>query len=136
VSPEGLTIGEWLIPDADLEELFSTPGGPGGQHANRNETAVTLRLNVRQSSLPDEVKAKLVDRLSPVVEVNSSESRSQWRNRALARQRLAEKLEAALVDPAPRKPTKPSRSADRKRLDAKKERSETKRRRRPPGPDD
>lgn len=136
MSPEGLTIGEWLIPDADLEELFSTPGGPGGQHANRNETAVTLRLNVRQSSLPDEVKAKLVDRLSPVVEVNSSESRSQWRNRALARQRLAEKLEAALVDPAPRKPTKPSRSADRKRLDAKKERSETKRRRRPPGPDD
>ena len=136
MSPEGLTIGEWLIPDADLEELFSTPGGPGGQHANRNETAVTLRLNVRQSSLPDEVKAKLVDRLSPVVEVNSSESRSQWRNRALARQRLAEKLEAALVDPTPRKPTKPSRSADRKRLDAKKERSETKRRRRPPGPDD
>jgi len=136
VSADGLPVGEWSIPDSDLEEIFSTPGGPGGQHANRNETAVTLRLNIPQSSLPEEVKAKLVDRLSPVVEVNSSESRSQWRNRALARKRMAEKLEAALVDLTPRKPTKPSRSADLKRLDAKKERSQTKRRRRPPGPDD
>lgn len=136
MSPEGLPVAEWLIPDAELEEIFSTPGGPGGQHANRSETAVTLRLNVANSSLPEEVKAKLIDRLSSIVESNSSDSRSQWRNRALARQRLAEKLEAALVDPTPRKPTKPSKSADRKRLDAKKGRSETKRRRRPPGPDD
>ncbi len=136
MSPEGLAVGEWLIPEAELEELFSTPGGPGGQHANRNETAVTLRVDLVESSLPEEVKAKLMGRLSPVVEANSSESRSQWRNRALARQRLAEKLEAALVDPTPRKPTKPPRSADQKRLDQKKVRSEQKRQRRPPGPDD
>lgn len=136
MSADGLPVGEWLIPETELEEIFTTPGGPGGQHANRNETAVTLRFNVAESSLPDDVRSKLVQRLSPMVEANSSESRSQWRNRALARQRLTEKLETALVDPTPRKPTKPSRSADQKRLDSKKERSEQKRQRRPPGPDD
>ena len=136
MSADGLPVGEWLIPDSELEEIFSTPGGPGGQHANRNETAVTLRFDVANSSLPEDVKAKLITRLSGVVEANSSDSRSQWRNRAFARQRLSEKLEIALVDPAPRKQTKPPKSADRNRLDAKRWRKETKRRRRPPGPED
>jgi len=115
-----------------VEERFDTSGGPGGQHANKNETAVTLRFEPSTSSLPEEIKEKLSTRLGPVIEVTATDTRSQWRNRALARERLAAKLETALVDPKPRKKTKPTRAARERRLESKKARSETKRKRRPP----
>lgn len=132
MSPEGVTAGEWAIPESDLEERFETTGGPGGQHANRSETEVRLRLDIETSSLPDEVKAKLTSRIGPVIEVVAGESRSQWRNRALARQRMGEAIEAALVDPLPRKTTKPTRASKQKRLESKKARGKLKKLRRPP----
>jgi len=132
VTPEGITVGRWVIPESEVEERFDTSGGPGGQHANRNETAVTLRFEPSTSSLPEEIREKLSTRLGPVVEVTATDTRSQWRNRALARERLAAKLETALVDPKPRKKTKPSRAARERRLESKKARSETKQKRRPP----
>ncbi len=132
MSGDDLRIGEWVIPGAELEERFDTSGGPGGQHANRTQSAVTLRLDVSASSLPEEARAKLVARLGTTVEVVASESRSQWRNRSIARKLLTEKLEEALVDPAVRRPTRPTRASKEKRLQEKKARSKIKRDRRPP----
>ncbi|MDX1468886.1 MAG: alternative ribosome rescue aminoacyl-tRNA hydrolase ArfB [Acidimicrobiia bacterium] len=129
---DDVVVGNLKIPGGEIEEVFKTTGGPGGQHANRTRSQVRLRLRIDGSSLPSEVKARLVERFGEVVESQSSESRSQFRNRAIARRRLAEKISAALVDPTPRKPTKPTRAARRRRLRDKKARSELKRQRRSP----
>lgn len=132
---EGITVGGWLIPESELGERFDTSGGPGGQHANRNETAVTLRFNIEESTLPYAMREKLRRRIGPWVEVSATDTRSQWRNREVARERLVARLEAALVDPTPRRKTKPSKRAREERLTDKKARAEVKRGRRPPDPD-
>ncbi len=129
---EGITVDGWPIPESELEERFDTSGGPGGQHANRNETAVTLRFEIGGSSFPAPVKEKLAARLGPRIEVTASDTRSQWRNREIARERLAERLEAALVEATPRKKTKPGKKAHHERLSEKRARSEVKRGRRRP----
>ncbi len=132
MSSDGVSIRGYLIPERDLEEHFDTSGGPGGQHANRNETMVRLRFDIGASSLPEDIKQKLIGRIGPEVEVIAGDSRSQWRNRALARQRLGDKLEAAMVDHSERRPTKPSRSSKERRLSEKKARSDVKKGRKPP----
>ena len=129
-------IGELVIPAADLVESFDTSGGPGGQHANRSETAVRLRLDVETSSLSDDVKRKLIERLGPRIEVVATRSRSQFRNRAIARQQLTEKVEEALRDTPQRRSTKPTRASKQRRVEAKRARSETKRLRQPPTSED
>ena len=133
MSREGVAFGEWGIPETELEERFDTSGGPGGQHANKNETAVTLRLDLRSTSLPDHVADRLIGKLgNPIVEVTAADSRSQWRNRALARRRLAEVLEEANKPRARRRRTKPTRASKQRRLEEKRHRSEIKRNRRSP----
>lgn len=133
MSRDGVTFGEWRIPESELEERFDTSGGPGGQHANKNETAVTLRVDLRSTSLPDSVTEWLIAKLGdPIVEVNAADSRSQWRNRALARQRLAGVLEGANKPRARRRRTKPTRASKTRRLDDKRHRSEIKKNRRSP----
>lgn len=130
---DDLTVGDFTIPDDELEEDFTTSGGPGGQHANRSNTAVEIRFDLRATSaFPDDVRDRLVSRLGPVVSATSSESRSQWRNRALARKRLAERLEEAIRPAKRRRPTKPSAAARRRRLESKRRRSEKKRLRKNP----
>ena len=132
---EGITVGPWSIPESELDERFETSGGPGGQHANRAETSVTLRFAVGLSSLPDEIRERLSRRLGPIVEVTSSDTRSQWRNREIARERLVDLLEKGLVERKPRKKTKPSRQARERRLAEKKARAELKKSRRSPDAD-
>jgi ribosome-associated protein len=132
---DGLRLSEWLIPESEIEERFSTSGRPGGQHANRNETTVTVRFNVGESSLPEDVQSRIIKNLSEVVEAISSDSRSQWRNRALARQRLVEKLESALRQQKERTPTKTPRRAHARRLEEKKARGQLKKERRTPEDD-
>jgi ribosome-associated protein len=132
VTGEVITVGGWLIPESELEERFDTSGGPGGQHANRNETVVTLRFEIAESSLPADVQDMLMRRLGPRVETTAADTRSQWRNREVARERLVAKLEAALIEPKPRKKTKPSARAREQRLTEKKARSEVKKTRRQP----
>jgi ribosome-associated protein len=130
---EDLQVGASLtIPAAELDESFETSGGPGGQHANRNATAVRLRWDIAQSSLPDDLKAKLRSRLGDSVEVVVTESRSQFRNRALARQRMQEKISSAMVDRPKRKKTKATRASRLRRLEKKRARGEVKRLRQPP----
>lgn len=129
---DSLQVGDFTIPAEELEEIFSTSGGPGGQHANRNETSVRLKFRVADSSLPDETKVRLIDRLGDPIEVTASDSRSQFRNRALARQRLSEKIETALRDAPKRRSTKPTKASQQRRVDQKRARGETKRQRQSP----
>jgi ribosome-associated protein len=130
-----ISVGEWSIPEAEIERRFDPPGGPGGQHANKTETAVTLRFDVSASSLPEPVKEHLRERLGPVVEATASDTRSQWRNREIARERLVERLEQALAKPKPPRKTKPSQAAKERRLAEKRARSEKKKARQMPDQD-
>ena len=122
--PQGLTI-----PAAELVERFSKSPGPGGQSVNTTDSRVELEYDVAASAaFTDTQRARLVERLGgPVVTVVASEHRSQHRNRVAARDRLAERIRAALAPPSPpRRPTKPTRGSQRRRLDAKKQRGQTK----------
>ena len=121
------------IPRRELEVSFSASGGPGGQHANKNATRVDLRFDVESSSAfsasqRDRVRSKL----GSEVRVSVDDERSQLRNRELAEQRLADRLRDALRVERTRKATKPTKGSKRRRLDAKKQRGETKRQRRKP----
>lgn len=135
---DDLTVGRHVIPAAELEWDFSPSGGPGGQHANRSNTRATLRYDLASSeAFPPELREAMLSRLGSragdgVVRVTADESRSQWRNRSLARRRLAELLTEAMKRPARRRPTKPSRAAKRRRLEEKRAHGEKKRLRRPP----
>jgi len=127
--------GLW-IPAVELEERFLPSGGPGGQHANRSNTRVELRFDVAASSaLRPSQRNRILERLGPEVRVVVDDERSQLRNRDIARRRLAARLRGALHVEAPRRPTKPSRAARARRVDAKRRRGDLKRQRRRPSAD-
>ena len=131
------------IPAAELSWRFDTSGGPGGQHANKSSTRVELILDVASSSAFDDVMlSRVLGNLKSVLRdgvltIKVGESRSQWRNRQIARRRMIETLRDAMRPPQPkRRPTRPGRAARERRLEKKRARSETKRlRRRPVDPD-
>jgi len=125
------------IPRHELAVSFSTSGGPGGQHANKASTRVELSFDVETSSAFSETqRERLLAKLGAVVRVVADDERSQLRNRTLAEDRLAAKLRDALHVPRRRRATQPTRGSQRRRVDAKKQRGETKRYRRPPSIDD
>jgi ribosome-associated protein len=122
--PDGL-----IVPSAELVERFSKSPGPGGQSVNTTDSRVELEYDVSSSSaLGDAQRARLLGRLpGPVITVVASEHRSQHRNRVAARDRLVEQLRDGLAPPPPpRRPTRPTRGSQRRRLEAKKQRGETK----------
>ena len=135
---EGLRIGRAVVvPERELSERFSRSSGPGGQGVNTADSRVELSFDVaRSSSLPEATRARMLTRLEGrlvdgVVTVAASEHRAQLANRRAARERMAALLtEAAAPPPRPRRPTRPSRSADRRRLDQKARRGQVKRGRR------
>ena len=121
------------IPRGEVELRFSRSSGPGGQHAQKSDTRVEAVFDVEASSaLSDAQKRRVVSRAGPVVRAVAQDERSQWRNRELALERLAETLREALRVQRPRRATKPSKAAVERRLDEKRRRGETKRMRRPP----
>ena len=124
-----LTVRGYVIPDADLTWSFSRSSGPGGQHVNTTDTRARLTFDLAGSeAFPDEVNQRLVARLGAEVSVVAAERRSQLQNRRAAEDRLADLLEEALrPPPPPRVKTKPSKGSQRRRLEAKKRRGETKR---------
>jgi ribosome-associated protein len=125
------------IPRHELVTTFSPSGGPGGQHANKAATRAELVFDVESSSAFSDVqRARVLAKLGAVVRVVADDERSQLRNRTLAEERLAAKLRDALHVPRSRRATRPSRGAQQRRVDAKKQRGEIKRSRRPPSPDD
>lgn len=134
---DDLDVGPWTIPSTQLEWRFSTSGGPGGQHANRSNTRADLIFDLGATdAFPDEVHRRLTGRLgSDPITVSVAESRSQFRNRMMARARLRDLLAEAMKEPKKRRPTKPTRAAKHKRLEDKRARSEKKRLRRDPSHD-
>ena len=125
------------IPMSEITWRATTSGGPGGQHANRTLSRVEVQFDVEGSaSLGPRQRARLRERYGPVVRAAASESRSQSRNRQLALDRLAGRLADGLrVDPT-RRPTRPTRGSQIRRVEAKRRRSETKRGRRSPTEDE
>lgn len=126
-----------VIPSSELAWRFSASGGPGGQHVNTSNTRAEVRFDIAGSpSLSPAVRQRLVDRLGDSVAVAASDRRSQARNRELALERLAARLAGALRVQTPRRPTRPTLGAKRRRLDAKRRQGLRKQERRSRGDDD
>ncbi|RAL23026.1 aminoacyl-tRNA hydrolase [Lujinxingia litoralis] len=131
----GVTIPGW-----ELYFTATRSGGPGGQHANKASTRVVLHWPVAQTTaLTEADRRRVMRRLAGYINeegvllLASSETRSQYRNRQDARQRLAEKVEEALRRRKRRIETKPSRAAKRRRVEEKRRRGQKKELRKDPG---
>lgn len=130
-----LQINETLCIDDDLlQERFVRASGPGGQNVNKVSTAVELRFDLHRceaihprarSRLRRLAGSRLTD--DGVIIIRAERFRTQERNRADARERLAEMIRAALVEPKRRIPTRPSKASKERRLKAKTHRSDVKR---------
>jgi ribosome-associated protein len=122
-----------VLPLSEIRLRTSRSSGPGGQHAQRNETRVEAVFDVESSAaLSDVQKRRVVAKAGPVLRAVAQDERSQLRNRELAIERLVERLRDALRVERKRVPTKPSAAARERRLEQKRRRSEAKRLRRPP----
>jgi ribosome-associated protein len=125
------------IPLTEIELRTSRSSGPGGQHANVTASRVEAVFDVHASkALTPQQQARIAARLGPRVTASAQDTRSQMRNRELALERLAERLAHALEVQRPRRKTRPTPASQRKRVDAKRRRAETKRGRRRPSRDE
>lgn len=130
------------IPPEELWFTADPSQGPGGQHVNKASTRVTVHFDVAASpSLTEAQKRRVMGRLRSritgdgVLRVAVQDTRSQRRNKELAVQRLAELLREALAVPKRRRPTRPTRASEERRLKAKQRRSGVKAMRRSPSGD-
>ena len=131
--------GGVVIAASELTERFAKSSGPGGQGVNTTDSKVQLSIDIATcASLSDAQRRRALHNLEhrldgTVLTVSASTQRSQVRNRAEARERMAALLREALAPPPPpRRKTKPTRGSVRRRLEAKKRRSELKSTRRRP----
>ena len=115
----------YQVDPAEVEFSAIRAQGPGGQNVNKVSSAIHLRFDILRSSMPDAYKERLLalrdKRISKegVLVLKAQQSRSQEQNREEALQRLQEIIDRMAILPAPRRPTKPTRSSQRKRLDSK-----------------
>lgn len=132
------------IPDEELEWSFARSGGPGGQNVNKVSSKAVLRWRATRSAVPvptpawERMKSRFPSRFTADgdVLVSSQEYRDRERNRRACEEKLAEMVRAALVEPTPRKKTKPSRVAKRRRVADKRRQSAKKQARRAGGQED
>lgn len=128
------------VPETELEFRAARSGGPGGQSVNTTSSKVELRWSVRDTvALTEAQRERVLRRLASrltndgVLVLEGSEHRSQHRNRAAVLARFRTLVGEALEPPRPRTRTRPTRASKERRLQAKREQSDTKRLRRPPG---
>ncbi len=116
------------IPMGEIEMDAVRSQGAGGQNVNKVASAIQLRYDITASSLPDEIKERLLaisdQRITQdgVVVIKAQSSRSQEKNKGEALSRLQQLVRTVTVIPKRRRPTRPSRSAKRKRIEKKKQR--------------
>ena len=121
------------IDERELEFDYVRASGPGGQNVNKVSTAVQLRFDVRGSSLPEEVKARLVKvagkRVTSdgVLVIEAKSFRTQEKNKEDAIARFVALMRRSLERPKPRRKTRPTQRSVEKRLESKKRRGEIKR---------
>ena len=124
-----------VLHEREMEERFVRASGPGGQNVNKVSTAVQLRVDLASTSLPAEVRARLAGlagsrmTLDGVLVIDAREHRTQAQNREAARERLADLLTRAARRPKSRRATRPSAASRERRIVAKKQRGDAKRRR-------
>ncbi|MFT5564285.1 MAG: ribosome-associated protein [Myxococcota bacterium] len=126
------------IEDTELEFRVSRSSGPGGQGVNTTDSKVELRWDVEASQLHEGAKVRIRDRMGHrmtkdgILVIQASEERSQHQNKAAAIQRFRSLVGEAMTPPKRRRPTKPTRGSQRRRIEAKKQRGELKQQRRKP----
>ena len=125
------------IPDREIEVRASRSSGPGGQHANVTASRVEAVFDVAaSSSLSEDQKRRVMARCGPRVTAVAQDARGQARNRELALERLADRLDRALAVQRKRRPTRPTRASRERRLESKRRASDRKSARRRPRLDD
>jgi len=125
------------LPLAEIELRTSRSSGPGGQHANVTASRVEAVFDVERSqALEEQQRARLLERLGPVVTAVAQDARGQARNRELALQRLAQKLAGGLRVQRKRRPTRPTRASKERRLEQKRRAGARKQNRRRPATDE
>jgi len=116
------------IPLDEIEVRATRSSGPGGQHANVTASRIEVSFDVGATTALDEAqKRRVMARCGPVIRAVAQDTRSQRRNRELALERLAARLDRALAVQRQRKATRPTRAAKERRLQQKRRRGETKR---------
>ena len=136
-----VAAGERALADAPLTLRAARAGGPGGQHVNTTDSAVSISVAVADLALDEAQREQLATRLrtrisaAGLLTASAQDERSQHQNRRIARERLARMIGEALRPRTPRRPTRPGRAAVERRLDEKRQVSARKRARRARGDD-